>query len=369
MNKMKRYLFLSIQIFWFILCSTIFFSTYWMIEFDSLNNSCDYIIDETYIQICTNYKKNIFFGNLCPQLCDTSYDDYQIKLIGCPSSASHIGKDVVIFAEKLPNVSLVIKSKALIEEKFAEISGIQNDIIGLSNVSLGQDLFSEDQLNDTNHYLLIKQHEYVLAKLFNDDYLYPKILYTCGHFYAVSKLNNIIDWTYLLPFPLQTSNDKIIVAIDLLNFLKRFINTKLPMELCDVKYYHFGYNENGTLLLLDSDLIQSRHSLIDIIEHVTDCKIDDDCHFIDCHGKCHQGSCLLDMTDNNLKRICRNILFVGKLYSLLNMGLLAMPWSLLKNDEISIQQFYRLCFDVDHQNLNYIIKEMEKILSNLLMHE
>ncbi|KAH9526125.1 N-term cysteine-rich ER, FAM69 [Dermatophagoides farinae] len=317
---------------------------------DGYAGGCDYIIDETYVQICTNYKKNIFFGNLCPQLCDTSYDDYQIKLIDCPSSASHIGKDVVIFAEKLPN-------------------GIQNDIIGLSNVSLGQDLFSEDQLNDTNHYLLIKQHEYVLAKLFNDDYLYPKILYTCGHFYAVPKLNNIIDWTYLLPFPLQTSNDKIIVAIDLLNFLKRFINTKLPMELCDVKYYHFGYNENGTLLLLDSDLIQSRHSLIDIIEHVTDCKIDDDCHFIDCHGKCHQGSCLLDMTDNNLKRICRNILFVGKLYSLLNMGLLAMPWSLLKNDEISIQQFYRLCFDVDHQNLNYIIKEMEKILSNLLMHE
>lgn len=382
MNKIRLFLFLSIQLLWLILCSTIFISTNWMIEFDLINNSCDYIIEETLVQICTNYKKNVFFGNLCSQLCDNDSDN-QIKFIGCPCSASHIGKDVVIFAKKLPNISLVIKSKVLVEEKLTEISsvelsdyyrGIQQDIIGLSNVSLEQDLLPVDLLNDTdkitNHFLLIKQHEYVLSKLFENDLLYPKVLYTCGHFYATPKLTNIIHWTYLVSFPFQTSRDKIIAAIDLLKFLKRFINTKVPMELCDVKYYHFGYYENQTMLLLDSDLIQSRHTLKNTIEHVIDCDMDDDCHFIDCHGKCHQGSCRLDMTDNNLKRICRNILFMGKLYSLLNMGLLTMPWSSSsKHVEISMQRLYQLCFDADHQNLNNIVTKMEKILLDLLMYE
>lgn len=54
------------------------------------------------------------------------------------------------------------------------------------------------------------------------------------------------------------------------------------------------------------------------------CHSDADCHFIDCQGVCsHHGRCQLNPLDTDLKRLCRNLLFMGSLYGgLLDFGLL-----------------------------------------------
>lgn len=101
------------------------------------------------------------------------------------------------------------------------------------------------------------------------------------------------------------------------------------------------------------------------------CQSDDDCHFIDCQGKCVQNKCQIDEQDTDLKRICRNIFFMGSFYSTFEVGLLSKGVLFStedKNLDQIRQKIYELCFDSENnfhhnQDLVYIDK-MKNILFN-----
>ncbi|KAI7695305.1 hypothetical protein SSS_09783, partial [Sarcoptes scabiei] len=118
--------FVSIQLILFNLI------TIWIVCFQKqldlihLNNDehfdCRKKIDETLVQICTNFHKKNFIGKLCSMICEVrkNYSETQIKLLDCPTQR-HIGKRSVIFASDSninSNVSsLVIKSREVFLEK------------------------------------------------------------------------------------------------------------------------------------------------------------------------------------------------------------------------------------------------------------
>lgn len=82
------------------------------------------------------------------------------------------------------------------------------------------------------------------------------------------------------------------------------------------------------------------------------------------------GQCWVDEDDTDLKRMCRNLLFMGRAFSLFEVGLLSLD--LLANDPKlanSIEDIRLLCFDskntIHHnQDLNHISK-IQSILSSI----
>lgn len=178
---------------------------------DTTNYDCHDVINETYARICTNYRKGIFVGALCESLCSGN-----IELLDCPSVSLHSGKEVIILAAD-HHGSLIIKSQVfMIEELLPEpmenflksnstfkIASLVMDRVGGDNLPELYRLlspFPRNELNQTellNLWMLIQQNEYVLSK--TRDSLFPAVISTCGHFYSVHFLDQIIDWTFFVP--------------------------------------------------------------------------------------------------------------------------------------------------------------------------
>lgn len=168
-------------------------------------------------------------------------------------------------------------------------------------------------------WLLAQDNEYVLGKSLSGKLIFPEIKSSCKHFYLVESAERILDLTYIIPSVhlvtrpyARSPYDKLEVAIKLLEFLHRLEREKTGLELCDVKFDHFGFYQNESLLLMiDSDMIYNKQVTTESIVATTDCSNDRDCDFIDCEGLCTDGKCKYDANDNNLKRICRNMLFMS----------------------------------------------------------
>jgi hypothetical protein len=196
--------------------------------------------------------------------------------------------------------------------------------------------FSMSSLNKTtliNLWLLAQDNEYVLSKILGDSrytsqrLVFPRILGSCGHFYAVEHSDQILDLSFVTPqsakFYSQSFNSRVDIAIELIEFLLKFESLRTGLELCDVKFEHFGVfrdsNEERMLLMIDSDMIYHNKTALESIEAISECSDDRDCDFVDCMGICVEGkghrggkSCHVDITDNNLRRVCRNMLFMGE---------------------------------------------------------
>lgn len=184
--------------------------------------SCQRKIEEAHIQLCTNFNRKIFIGTLCPHLCYNGLKTSEISFTGCPDSSNHIGKEFVAFAKDKSDVFLVVKSSALIFEESLEyplnryfengtnyisksISTLLSELIKYDQIQLVtpwliSDIKSPNVTELFNLWLLVQQNEYVLGKLFSKQLkIYPEIVSTCGQFYTVKKLNEILDWSYFVP--------------------------------------------------------------------------------------------------------------------------------------------------------------------------
>src|SRR5699024_2987271 len=107
-------------------------------------------------------------------------------------------------------------------------------------------------------------------------------------FYAVERLDPIVDWSFMTPrlfgvqvgcrggppgcpnltvrlLQLRSWSERLQLALDLLDFLRRFVQLRPKSELCDLKHSHFGYRETEAgsreLALLDGDMVLNRRSL------------------------------------------------------------------------------------------------------------
>lgn len=159
--------------------------------------------------------------------------------------------------------------------------------------------------------------------------------------------------------------------------MKKFLQTTPKFELCDVKYEHFGYtiiDGNRSLVILDSDFILKQSTLKLSMKQIKYCQTNDDCHFVDCQGICRNDTCQMDANDNDLKRICRNIFFMGKMFNIFEFGLFATANTFGTENSVlnlSLNKLYKLCFEDNFDNSPMIRKiiKIEQILINLVNNE
>lgn len=229
-----------------------------------------------------------------------------------------------------------------------------------------------DQLDFTtllNIYRLLQDNEYLLTmtlnniKKFDSFTVLPRLTSSCGNFYLEEKFNSIIDHTYL--DNTHSTNVKLSISKKLIDFLVNFESMKINFELCDLKYEHFASHNlsspNSSLVLIDSDMVYHHNNVKFNVEAIKNCESDEDCEFVDCQGICRRDAnedngdrrCNLNLNDNNLKRICRNLFFVepfniNQLHDKSSLGLLV---NLERKMDANIKLVYDLCFQDNLLNL------------------
>lgn len=372
------------------------------------DQSCQENIAQLRNEICDDFSVNKSIGNFCHDLCISS----NVKITGCPNYLWHNGKDFVVTVEWRGRKA-ILKARNL---KDSDPFGADNEdklekkhfLRGLADVLSATFVFNTEkhnaerfttndlipwgegnvqlaELNRTsllNLWLLAQDNEYILSKVLGSSaftyktIVFPKIIGTCGHFYLVEFSDEILDFAYVLPSSAgsmsRSFSDKLQVSIELMEFLATFERLETGFELCDVKFEHFGrFYENGNSLLrmIDSDMIYHKETAREAIAAIKDCSNNRDCDFVDCEGECLRSEsssysfCQLNPNDNNLKRICRNMLFMGKFNFMgyeTQMGLL--PGAPVEHEE-SLKIVKEICskntFSIT--DVNVIQKELQKV--------
>uniref|UniRef100_T1KCC1 FAM69 protein-kinase domain-containing protein n=2 Tax=Tetranychus urticae TaxID=32264 RepID=T1KCC1_TETUR len=176
---------------------------------------------------------------------------------------------------------------------------------------------------------LAQDNEYIYSTFFgqltqwNSVKLLPQVLGTCGHFYAVEYIPEAIQFFDVIPEKSSlhlfksSFSKRLSISHMFLKFLYHLESGNYNLQLCDVKYDQFAM-KNGTILLIDSDMLYPSEVVQESIQHIDSCIKDEDCDFIDCKGRCKPskvgGTCDIDIdSDSNLKRICRNLFFIDEI--------------------------------------------------------
>lgn len=345
--------------------------------------------------MCDSFESKQFVGSLCHPLCVQK----TLRLTECPNTEGHDGKDYVFIAHRLDakdrqivdkivvkarslttfeligsnnwkqyfksNKQLIINSiNRLMTERFGHKAINQSDYHYIDLLSDSkQSENSWDKTSLSNLWLVIQDNEYVLSRFYPT--IFPPVVGTCGHFYGVQYADPILDLSYFTPniflFKSQSLLNRIEVGVKVMQFLSDFQTIDPKLELCDIKFEHLGFI-GGKLYLIDSDMIYSKKSTIDSIESLANCQKNSDCDFIDCKGVCLQNKCSVDDSDDDLKRICRNIFFMGKLYWVLRFGLFS-----IETDDQRIRNGFETIFNHCFQRTHLLsdIRAIIRILTHL----
>ncbi|KAK3884139.1 hypothetical protein Pcinc_011580 [Petrolisthes cinctipes] len=184
---------------------------------------------------------------------------------------------------------------------------------------------SEKESLDThrNFWLLIEDHEFLTAVIFEKLKIFPSILGTCGTYYSMQHFEPLTK-NAMRPFKLTWRN-RIWKGLDILRYISHLETIwREPLHLCDVKHDHFGWDHEGNLVFLDLDAVMPESSLLRTMESTPHCSGNDDCSYFDCMGRCHlrTSKCELERTNTNLQVVCDKV-FLGNTEGLLSLyGLL-----------------------------------------------
>lgn len=151
---------------------------------------------------------------------------------------------------------------------------------------------------------LVNQDEYLTYTLLSNAHVFPRVIGSCGHFYAVEQL---------VPFKLETilySNVKSKVLIHLMGTLKLltdFMNE--PLHWCDVRFENLGLSANypKRFIVMDADHLYTDYRVKNMLGR-TKCQSDKDCTFGDCDGSCDTNvSRCVNRTNDNIDVFCNKL--------------------------------------------------------------
>ena len=144
--------------------------------------------------------------------------------------------------------------------------------------------------------------EYLMLGLFHDLNHFATLYGSCGHIYAVEKLNPLANY-----FPsLRISMDwpkKAALAIDFIGLIKEFESSKYGyLHHCDIQEANFGITEDSRIKAIDVDLIFTDQRMVGILNQ-PNCTRDSDCDFFDCVSMCDvkKHQCTSRRITNNLQ--------------------------------------------------------------------
>ncbi|KAM8822080.1 divergent protein kinase domain 1C isoform 3-T3 [Synchiropus picturatus] len=140
----------------------------------------------------------------------------------------------------------------------------------------------------------------------------PRVLGSCGHFYAVEFLSAGRAWDQNL-FSLEESGVSGLqgrwrIALSFLHMVSHFdLDFAHKLHLCDVKPENFAVRSDLTVVAIDVDMAFFEPKMSDILEQ--NCSTDDDCNFFDCSSRCDAttGHCSARRWNSNLQVVCEKI--------------------------------------------------------------
>lgn len=191
----------------------------------------------------------------------------------------------------------------------------------LSRLRLGHEETDEKrrECEMENVWSLLQENEYIISILYEDRDLFPRLIGTCGTFYAVEYVRPIETPTTVLALsdtnPEWAKRIKLAVMIlDLLDELAE--NFPEPLYLCDVKINHFGLPAGEQRLkFLDLDAVFPRSVADRLTSDGRDCVKHEDCDYFDCRSLCSPNKrCESPVMNDNLQVI---ILFLQYIFIIL----------------------------------------------------
>ncbi|XP_053209064.1 divergent protein kinase domain 1C-like [Panonychus citri] len=334
-------------------------------------------------EVCVAWEKDKIIGNLCSDWCQGSSSVIQ----SCPSTRSfHGGKECIFYGE-WKNSEIIVKAKKLKSTNMMDVDlKLTRDEIIQGLASIVSTAFDGSENIDSSYltipwtgspsklssltnkelhnlWILAQDNEFIYSTFFgsltqwNPIKLLPQLKATCGHFYAVEYIPRILQLTDIMPDKLNTRpfvasfHRRVHIATMLLTWLRDLEMSGYNLHLCDVKYDQFGITDNGSIVLIDSDMLYPREIVRESIQHIDSCIKDEDCDFIDCKGRCKPSPIgsgdiceINDDSDNNLKRFCRNLFFINEITSTttssqIKVGLFShLPSSQMESDVYQLQQ-------------------------------
>lgn len=161
----------------------------------------------------------------------------------------------------------------------------------------------------TNLWHLSQDNEYVTLMINRHSSLFPRILASCGTFYAMEYAEPISALGMFSDGPSdlvrRAKNAKMILRM--LDQLETDFHD--PLHLCDVKLEHFGQLGEDRLVLLDADTIFPKPVVDRSVSDGRPCAEHSDCDLFDCRSLCNTvlGVCDTPVVNNNLQLVCQKI--------------------------------------------------------------
>ncbi|XP_077456626.1 divergent protein kinase domain 1C isoform X2 [Stigmatopora argus] len=164
----------------------------------------------------------------------------------------------------------------------------------------------------TSMWSLLQQEEYAFLRVLQDLSAHvPKVLGSCGHFYAVESLSVGHAWDrniFSLENGEQRAGDVHRMALSFLDMVRHFDDDFVhKVHLCDVKPENFAIRNDLTVVAIDVDMAFFQPKMEEILEN--QCAGDDDCRFFDCASSCDLAArhCRRQRANTNLQVICQKI--------------------------------------------------------------
>lgn len=283
---------------------------------------------------CQEFHEGHAFGDLCPALCSN-----QITTFSCHSM--HKGKSTVFTA--VWNNALVVLKNPKTKAEYIPIEGTSYNSTSefpsyeeftemvVQSVSMNFGISADNLLSKlypfvdfhkvitksqmVNLWELSQDNEYVSLMFYNHSSVFPKILGSCGTFYAMEYAKPIPSIDNLFSSSVEHLGERVQAAkliIDLLDVLES--SFPQPLHMCDVKLEHFGILR-GRAVLLDVDTVFPKHIIDQSVADGRHCSEHADCDFFDCRSLCNESLhiCDIPVVNNNLQLICQKVFLESEL--------------------------------------------------------
>ncbi|XP_046396643.1 divergent protein kinase domain 1C isoform X2 [Ischnura elegans] len=144
---------------------------------------------------------------------------------------------------------------------------------------------------------LLQGHEYLVSILFEEREIFPKVMGTCGPYFASEWVDPLVweeskeEWI-----------NRVHAAVLVLELIEALENAVPAFQLCDVRPGDFGITNDGSKAkVLDSDLALPIAVADKLTGDGKPCTKDEDCHYFDCKSRCLKGFCSEPVLNSNLQ--------------------------------------------------------------------
>lgn len=305
-----------------------FTSALFFYNFSGSISCLDFVIEYEIGRECSRYFKNEITGDYCTELCAgasmSSFSCYR------PSSGQN--------SKWLGNKSgkMMVVNRAKTEELYSTLYWIdQQGEMNYPNAAEFESLvrrliasnfnrtLPQDQLNSIIHlknennpilfrasqtaaWNLIQDNDYLIASLFEDKELFPRVYGTCGPIFFTEYLGQPVQVERGDELTLVGWKTNIKLAVLILDFIEELEQSKLVM--CDIDTSQFGIVDNR-MKYGDMTIIFSKYFINRILRSGKSCATDADCSFKGCKSVCHKHTklCSERQLNNNLQLVCEKV--------------------------------------------------------------